>query len=450
MDTARLSVTHGTYFLTGAGNIDIAVSAADGLCEPSQRGLALRASSQELEVSVDFLVRPQPNRLAEGWTVLAFGTFDAYSPLQLENAEGQVFPGFGSLSQIVLPSELKFRLFRSTVDDGSERYLLELTSLSNMPGQMSGRDDAIVTGQSDSSSGDVYWSVGCSVPGSARYVSTNGAARSRLAAMGDAIDAGRILLRSVYPQPNTAPVRGISVGLGFESGQVHGFDDPALDDSVLASRIVSELRDEAAREAEILAATAVPTDRPGVRYDTVASSVPEQWSRVAGWLSLSSEPVRQKRNLGDGTWPRELIEFADRVDTLPDIYRLSLLPTFELFDRERMRSERAMMVEIWALVAEEEGVENIPSLEAGVSAWTFVPEFVPIAGLDGSFLVVDTRPGELTGCVTLFDKVDADAAGPQWNSISAMLSDLASSFDAGTLFDGAWRPSLIDGGVEWT
>ncbi|CCQ17529.1 putative uncharacterized protein [Rhodococcus sp. AW25M09] len=449
MDTARLSITDGTYFLTGAGNIDIAMSAAGGLCEPSERGLALRSSTREVEVSVDVLFRPRPNRLAEGWTVLAFGKFDVSSPLQLENAEGLVFAGFGSLSQIILPSELTFRLFRPTVDDGSERYLLELMPFMKVSGQPSGRDEAIATAQSASSAGDVFWSVGCSVPGGGRHVSANGAARSRQAAMGEVIDAGRILLRSVYSEPDSAPATGMSVGFGFESARVHGFDDPALDDGDLAARIESALHDEAETESEIRDKTVPPADRPGVQYDTVASSVPEQWSRIASWLRLPREPAQQK-NSDSAAWPPELIELADGIDTLPENYRLSLLPMLELFDRERMRSEQAMMVEIWASVAEEEGVENVPSAEAGVSAWTFIPEFIPIAGLDGSFLVVDTRPGELHGCVTMFDKVDSDAAGPQWNSISAMLSDLASSFDTGAPFEGSWRPALVDGVIEWT
>lgn len=37
--------------------------------------------------------------------------------------------------------------------------------------------------------------------------------------------------------------------------------------------------------------------------------------------------------------------------------------------------------------------------------FTYMPEFIPFAGLDGYLLFVDTGPGDLYGCVTEFDKV---------------------------------------------
>lgn len=86
---------------------------------------------------------------------------------------------------------------------------------------------------------------------------------------------------------------------------------------------------------------------------------------------------------------------------------------------------------------------------AGEAAWTFLDEFIPIAGMDGYFLFVDTRPGELSGCVTVFDKVDSDDAGPQWHSISALLDDLATSLETGTPFDGGWRHAVVEGRLQW-
>ncbi|OLT36260.1 hypothetical protein BJF84_11715 [Rhodococcus sp. CUA-806] len=74
---------------------------------------------------------------------------------------------------------------------------------------------------------------------------------------------------------------------------------------------------------------------------------------------------------------------------------------------------------------------------------------MPIAGLDGNFLFVDTRPGELYGCVTIFDKVDSDGVGPQWISISALLADLAESLETGAPFAGGWRHEIVEGHLQW-
>lgn len=90
-----------------------------------------------------------------------------------------------------------------------------------------------------------------------------------------------------------------------------------------------------------------------------------------------------------------------------------------------------------------------PKPQAGEAAWTFLDEFIPIAGMDGYFLFVDTRPGELYGCVTTFDKVDSDDAGPQWLPISALLDDLATSLETGTPFDGRWRHEIVEGHLQW-
>lgn len=85
---------------------------------------------------------------------------------------------------------------------------------------------------------------------------------------------------------------------------------------------------------------------------------------------------------------------------------------------------------------------------AGGEAGTFRPEFIPFAGRDGYLLVVDTRLGPMHGCVTEFDKVDADATGPRWVSVSALLTDLADSLETGSEFFGGWGPHVIGGQLD--
>lgn len=61
----------------------------------------------------------------------------------------------------------------------------------------------------------------------------------------------------------------------------------------------------------------------------------------------------------------------------------------------------------------------------------------------------DTRPGDLQGCVTEFDKVGADGGGPQWICLSAMLTDLADTLETGSAFNGHFMPSVGDGNLDW-
>lgn len=105
-----------------------------------------------------------------------------------------------------------------------------------------------------------------------------------------------------------------------------------------------------------------------------------------------------------------------------------------------------MELEIWGELDEEMGgAPTCDGSSAGETAYTYLPEFIPSAGRDGNLLVVDVRPGDLHGCITESDKVDTDAAGPRWVSLSAMLTDLANSLETGASFDGRWKAAVTDG-----
>ncbi|WP_247596137.1 MULTISPECIES: hypothetical protein [unclassified Rhodococcus (in: high G+C Gram-positive bacteria)] len=49
-----------------------------------------------------------------------------------------------------------------------------------------------------------------------------------------------------------------------------------------------------------------------------------------------------------------------------------------------------------------------------------------------------------------FEKVGAYDRGPQWISLSAMLTDLADALDTGGKFAEVWRPSIVNGQLDWT
>jgi hypothetical protein len=61
----------------------------------------------------------------------------------------------------------------------------------------------------------------------------------------------------------------------------------------------------------------------------------------------------------------------------------------------------------------------------------FLESFVPI-GSDGAggTLFVDLRAGHHSGCVTEYMREDADG-GPSWNSVEAMLADVATALATG-------------------
>ncbi|MFF8280216.1 SMI1/KNR4 family protein [Streptomyces lateritius] len=89
--------------------------------------------------------------------------------------------------------------------------------------------------------------------------------------------------------------------------------------------------------------------------------------------------------------------------------------------------------EIWLQVAEEEGDVFDAN---GEPEPRFLPSFLPIAmspGGDG--LVIDLRPGDSYGAVLLWDHETWVLAAPLWDSVAAMLGDIA------TLRDNAGAPS---------
>jgi hypothetical protein len=63
-------------------------------------------------------------------------------------------------------------------------------------------------------------------------------------------------------------------------------------------------------------------------------------------------------------------------------------------------------------------------------------------------LFVDTRPGEKFGCVTGFMREDADTYGPIWESVEAMLDDVADALEQSRP-SGGWQPTVEDNALTW-
>nr|WP_296769517.1 hypothetical protein [Rhodococcus sp. (in: high G+C Gram-positive bacteria)] len=201
------------------------------------------------------------------------------------------------------------------------------------------------------------------------------------------------------------------------------------------------------------------TPTVGAQYATPSGSVVEQWNRIATWLRSSMPDVTITPASADVIdaanretaviWHDELRSFYGLINGFPQDNWVSLLPGHELFDLDRLIEERRIELEVWGEMDAEMGVTPDRGSPAGTPLGTFVPEFIPFAGMDGYLLFVDNRRGPLYGCVTAFDKVDADQGGPLWISLSALLSDLADSLENGTPFDSR-TPSVIAGKLVWS
>ncbi|MFD3596718.1 SMI1/KNR4 family protein [Nocardia sp. NPDC058640] len=251
----------------------------------------------------------------------------------------------------------------------------------------------------------------------------------------------------------------VQVQLGNEFATVRGFDDPNLSDDELSRRIEEEIGAQDERN-KLLNTPAMQPARADATAPTMSmehlNSVTEQWARISTWLNanlpsvplIGADPEQIDRAAEKtGTpWPEELSTLFTHINGFPHEHWLRLLPVHELFDLDRVVQEHQLELDIWREFDEETGR---PAAAAGDPAGTYLPQFLPFAGLDGNLLFVDTRPGPLHGCVTEFDKVDADDAGPRWTSLSAMLTDLAHSLETGTPFDQHWLPKVEAGELNW-
>lgn len=152
--------------------------------------------------------------------------------------------------------------------------------------------------------------------------------------------------------------------------------------------------------------------------------------------------------VGVDEWPGELVEFLRLYAGAPR----RLLPLISLMTPTEIRSAHSRMLDVWAKLTADDPdmVEGDPSSQpAGTPAYTFLPEYIPFAGLDGYFWFIDTRPGPMHWCITECSRDTADDGGPKWHSLSSMLSDLADSLETGAFFDRMWLPQVIDNELEW-
>ncbi len=251
-----------------------------------------------------------------------------------------------------------------------------------------------------------------------------------------------------------------------QPGNMVPFGDTSLTDEQMAERVQAAIDYEQQRTAERARKAAEwtepgpppPTPQPGAtRFSTPASDIGQQWSRITRWLTshqtkqpgagIGPEVITAAETRSGVTWPTELRELFRHVNGIPADSWFPLFPSHNLFDLEQVIDEREVELEVYSQFSDE--AEQSDS-NAGEPAGTWLPEFIPCAGIDGNFLFVDSRPGPLHGCVSEFDNESADNRGPQWISLSAMLTDLADALETGSTFAEVWHPSIVDSQLDWT
>ena len=296
---------------------------------------------------------------------------------------------------------------------------------------------------------------------------TNGESPDRQSAIDEAIAAGRELTRR--PDGTVRATVRIGIQTGYTDREIDvmvtGWDEPEIDDTQMRERVDAALIERARMLAESSAAqqhyTEEKAQRGTVWHPTEPGSINEQWHRITRWLNANvTTPVPTGADeaaiaaaaaaTGVG-WPPEVVQLYRHIDGEGD--HPSVLPAHRFLSLAELVDSHAMMVNIYADITEEiraslDGPDASPG-SAGDIAGTFLPEYIPFAGIDGYWLIVDTRAGEFSGCVTEFEKVDGDSDGAQWRSISAMLTDLADALESGTPFGRWWTPTVVDGTLTW-
>ncbi len=119
-----------------------------------------------------------------------------------------------------------------------------------------------------------------------------------------------------------------------------------------------------------------------------------------------------------------------------------LIPGFDVLNIEEALEVRTRTLEAW-----QPQPGSYPAT-AGVSAYTFIPEYLPIAERDATMLVVDLRTSSRRGLIREFDKVDNDDETSTWDDLTTLLDELIDALTHRTTFMG-WQPATQDGRLVW-
>ncbi|CAM2908022.1 SMI1/KNR4 family protein [Prescottella defluvii] len=301
----------------------------------------------------------------------------------------------------------------------------------------------------------VYWAVAWTETGSDAIRIEDGYLDGGDAAVSQIVEVGR----RVGAEPGTSSVWA---HLDTVTAQVPAFGAADTDAWALAADVRRCIADaERQQRAAESAAAAARANDPRPIHPTPSGSVREQWARIADWLCTQLSDVEfrgaDQQQIAAAVaatgqaWPDELVDLFSLANGGPEGRWIRVIPGYELFTLDRVVADRERSIRIWDEGARMYGIDLAdPPAGAGFEAGTFIPAFVPFAGRDSNYLCVDTRPGPLYGSVLEFDETGADADGPAWQSVSALLTDIADALTQGTAFVDGQLPFVRDGSAfEW-
>ncbi|MBT0567100.1 SMI1/KNR4 family protein [Williamsia sp. CHRR-6] len=125
-------------------------------------------------------------------------------------------------------------------------------------------------------------------------------------------------------------------------------------------------------------------------------------------------------------WPADLAAWFTTINTHCE----NLFPDFDLLNLDESIATRATTLQAYDWIQETAGNDgNQP-------VYHFIPAFIPIADLDGTMLVYDSRPGPATGQIIEFDKVDADDGTRHWDGLPELLDSLTATLRGETDWGG--------------
>lgn len=271
----------------------------------------------------------------------------------------------------------------------------------------------------------------------------------------DLVSAVRTFMRGKDPFPGSTMITMDGTLLAIQ-----GVRDETVPSTEVVAGILEELeRVQQQAKSVRSAGGSATTTAPAVHLrSTPSGSITEQWRRIERWLAeeldaaalpgASRPEIAAAESASGIEWPSELCELFELMNSFAFDKWVPLLPMDELLSLDRVVNERQIELEVWSVEDYPDALEG-SGPDAGSAACTYLPDFVPFAGMDGNLLILDMRPGSMQGCVSRFDREGPDQRGPRWSSLSAMLTDLADSLCHGNGFDGGWFRSVHNRKLEW-
>lgn len=192
-------------------------------------------------------------------------------------------------------------------------------------------------------------------------------------------------------------------------------------------------------------------------------SVTEEWNLLMSALAErgSSDALRflppapaadvARAEAATTVWPDQLREFYSLHNGLDRDNRErhcgELLPMSVVHTVDFLVEEYEQLVEHGQSELEDDPwtqEQNVGS-EAGATSWAYLPEYIPLSGLDSYYYFLDTRPGEHSGCIRHWTRDDGDnQQGPVYASIADMLAAVRHSITTNSKLEDLWTPTFID------